>query len=96
MWFDRALAAMSTLAVIFGAGGFASAMFQRRKMDAQAKLVESKAEMNYAKLANDWIARLQSRISELETEVASLKGVIADQWKQISDLVERLQERGRG
>lgn len=92
-WFDRILAGMSTLAVIFGAGGFASAMLQRKKAGAAARLIESKAEMNYATLASEWIARLQNRISELETEVASLKGVIADQWKQMTDLIERLQDR---
>jgi hypothetical protein len=88
---EKVVALMSMIGIVFGAGGFASVFFQRKKTEAQAKLVESKADINYAQLANDWISRLQSRISELESEVASLKEVINDQWRQIAALVSSTQ-----
>ena len=68
---------VSFMSIMFGAGGFFTAVAEKRKRKADASLIESQAAMNYAGLANSWIDRLEEKVATLEKRITELQSTVS-------------------
>lgn len=89
--FINSLPALTGIAgILFGAGGLATALFERKKRKADTVLVESQAAINYSTLANAWIDRLESKVRSLEEKIQDLEKTVDIYEAEIHHLTNEL------